>query len=65
LFTDNITLNGGVAPVRAYVEDLMADVLQGTLDPSPIFTKTVGLEGVPEGYRAMDERDAVKVMVKL
>jgi len=64
LFTDNITLNGGVAPVRAYAEELMADVLQGTLDPSPIFTKTVDLENVPEGYRAMDDRDAIKVMVK-
>jgi alcohol dehydrogenase len=40
-------------------------VVQGTLDPSPIFTKTVDLAGVPEGYRAMDEREAVKVMVKL
>ncbi|MFB6068885.1 MAG: zinc-dependent alcohol dehydrogenase family protein [Halobacterium sp.] len=64
LFSDNVTLNGGVAPVRKYAEDLMADVLQGTLDPSPIFTKTVDLEGVPEGYRAMDERDAIKVLVK-
>jgi alcohol dehydrogenase len=64
LFTDNITLNGGVAPVRAYADELMADVLQGTLDPSPIFTKTVNLENVPEGYRAMDDRDAIKVMVK-
>ncbi|MBX0325727.1 zinc-dependent alcohol dehydrogenase family protein [Halomicroarcula sp. F13] len=64
MFGDNITLSGGVAPVRAYAEDLMADVLQGTLDPSPIFTKTVDLDGVPEGYRAMDERDAIKVLVK-
>ena len=64
-FGDNITLAGGVAPVRAYVDDLLADVLQGTLDPSPIFTKTVDLDGVPEGYRAMDDRDAVKVMVKI
>ncbi|MFB6116942.1 zinc-dependent alcohol dehydrogenase family protein [Halosegnis sp.] len=64
-FGDNITLRGGVAPVRAYIEELMADVLQGTLDPSPVFTKTVDLEGVPEGYRAMDERDAVKVLVEL
>jgi len=63
-FSKNVTLNGGVAPVREYVEDLMDDVLQGTLDPSPIFTKTVDLDGVPEGYRAMDERDAVKVLVK-
>jgi len=64
LFTDNIALNGGVAPVRAYADELMADVLQGTLDPSPIFTKTVDLENVAEGYRAMDERDAIKVMVR-
>ncbi len=65
LFSDNITLQGGVAPVRAYAEELMADVLGGTLDPSPVFTKTVDLDGVPEGYRAMDERDAVKVLVRL
>ncbi len=65
LFRENRTLRGGVAPVRAYAEDLLADVLQGTLDPSPIFTKTVGLDGVPEGYRAMDEREAIKVLVSL
>lgn len=64
-FGDNISLRGGVAPVRAYAEELMADVLQGTLDPSPIFTKTVDLDGVPEGYRAMHEREAVKVLVEL
>ena len=64
LFTDNITLRGGVAPVRAYAEELMDDVLGGTLDPSPVFTKTVNLDGVPEGYRAMDEREAIKVLVR-
>ena len=64
LFSDNITLRGGVAPVRAYAEALMADVLGGTLDPSPIFTKTVDLDGVPEGYRAMDDREAIKVLVR-
>jgi len=65
LFVKNASFTGGPAPVRAYAEDLMADVLQGTLDPSPIFTKTVDLDGVPEGYEAMDEREAVKVMVKI
>ncbi|EMA49919.1 MULTISPECIES: zinc-dependent alcohol dehydrogenase family protein [Halococcus] len=65
MFGKNVSLQGGVAPVRAYVDELMADVLQGTLDPSPIFTETVDLDGVPEGYRMMDEREAVKVMVKL
>ncbi len=64
MFGNNVALNGGVAPVRAYAEELMADVLQGTLDPSPIFTETVGLDDVAEGYRAMDERNAVKVLVK-
>ncbi|SFS92769.1 zinc-dependent alcohol dehydrogenase family protein [Halostagnicola kamekurae] len=64
MFSDNISLRGGVAPVRDYAEELMADVCQGTLDPSPIFTKTVDLDGVPEGYRAMDDREAIKVLVK-
>ncbi|MFB6235534.1 MAG: zinc-dependent alcohol dehydrogenase family protein [Halopenitus sp.] len=64
MFSDNITLSGGVAPVRQYAEELMDDVLQGTLDPSPIFTKTVDLENVDDGYRAMDEREAIKVLVK-
>ena len=63
-FGDNVALRGGVAPVRAYAEELLADVLQGTLDPSPIFTKTVDLDGVPEGYQAMDNREVIKVMVK-
>jgi alcohol dehydrogenase len=65
MFGDNVTLAGGVAPVRAYAEDLMADVLQGTLDPSPIFTKTVDLEAIADGYRAMDEREAIKVLVEV
>jgi alcohol dehydrogenase len=65
LFFKNASFTGGPAAVRSYADELMADVLQGTLDPSPIFTKTVDLDGVPEGYQAMDEREAVKVMVKL
>lgn len=65
MFRNNLTLQGGVAPVRDYAEELMADILGGTLDPSPIFTKTVDLDGVPEGYEAMDQRDAIKVLVKM
>ncbi len=65
LFFKNASFTGGPAPVRNYADELMNDVLQGTLDPSPIFTKTVDLDGVPEGYQAMDNREAVKVMVKL
>ena len=62
-FGDNITLAGGVAPVRAYAEELLADVLGGTLDPAPVFDKTVSLEEIATGYEAMDERDAIKVLV--
>ncbi len=65
LFFKNASFRGGPAPVRAYMKELMDDVLEGTLDPSPVFDMTVDLDGVPEGYRAMDQREALKVMVKL
>lgn len=64
MFDRNIALRGGVAPVRAYIPELLPDVLDGTVDPSPVFDLTVGLDGVPEGYRAMDGRTALKVLVK-
>ncbi|MFD9972156.1 zinc-dependent alcohol dehydrogenase family protein [Streptomyces sp. NPDC059017] len=64
MFGRNIALRGGVAPVRAYIPELLPDVLDGTVDPSPVFDMTVGLDGVPEGYRAMDGRSALKVLVK-
>ena len=59
----NVRLIGGVAPVRAYIPDLLADVLAGRLDPSPVLDLTIGLDEVPEGYAAMDERRAIKVLV--
>lgn len=65
LFFNNLTLRGGPAPVRAYMEELMEDVLAGTLDPSPVFDLTVDLDGVPAGYAAMDRREALKVLVKV
>ncbi|MFJ9427829.1 zinc-dependent alcohol dehydrogenase family protein [Streptomyces sp. NPDC101249] len=63
MFDRNIALRGGVAPVRSYIPELLPDVLDGTVDPSPVFDLTVGLEDVPAGYRAMDERTALKVLV--
>ncbi|MEU8590653.1 zinc-dependent alcohol dehydrogenase family protein [Streptomyces sp. NPDC048664] len=63
MFDRNIALRGGVAPVHTYIPELMADILEGTIDPSPVFDRTVDLEGVPEGYKAMDERTALKVLV--
>ncbi|WP_435007823.1 zinc-dependent alcohol dehydrogenase family protein [Tundrisphaera lichenicola] len=63
MFRHNIALRGGVAPVRAYLPDLLDDVIAGRIDPSPVLDRTVKLEGVPEGYAAMDAREAIKVMV--
>ena len=64
LFGPNITLTGGPAPVRAYIDRLLPGVLDGTVDPGRVFDRTVSLEDVPEGYRAMDERTALKVIVE-
>lgn len=64
MFGRNIALRGGVAPVRIYVPELLPDILNGTIDPSPVFDLTVDLEGVPGGYKAMDERTALKVLVR-
>jgi len=64
MFGENIALRGGVAPVRAYIPELMADVLAGKLDASPVFDKSVRLDGVPGGYTAMDDRSAIKVLVR-
>lgn len=63
-FYNNITVGGGPAPVRAYIEELLPDVLDGRIEPGRVFDRVVGLDGVPDGYRAMNEREALKVMVK-
>ncbi|WP_199443771.1 zinc-dependent alcohol dehydrogenase family protein [Umezawaea beigongshangensis] len=64
LFGHNITLTGGPAPVRAYVEELLPAVLDGTVDPGRVFDLTVDLEQTPDGYRAMDQRDALKTLIR-
>ena len=64
LFGRNITLTGGPAPVRAYIEELLPEVLDGRIEPGRVFDRTVDLDGVPDGYRAMDARDALKVLVQ-
>jgi len=65
MFRDNVALRGGLAPVRAYISDLLPDVMAGTLDPSPVLDMTVDLDGVPEGYAAMSDRKALKVLVRI
>jgi threonine dehydrogenase-like Zn-dependent dehydrogenase len=62
-FYGNITIGGGPAPVRAYLDDLLPDVLEGRIDPGRVLDRAVDLDGVPDGYRAMADREAIKVMV--
>jgi threonine dehydrogenase-like Zn-dependent dehydrogenase len=60
----NITLTGGAAPARAYLEDLLPDVLDGRIEPGRVFDRTIGLDEVPDGYRAMAHREALKVLIR-
>ncbi len=64
LFGPNITLTGGPAPVRAYIERLLPDVLDGKVQPGRVFDRTIGLDEVPDGYRAMNSREALKVLIR-
>src|SRR5438876_4671800 len=62
-FYNNISVSGGPAPVRAYIEELLPDVLEGRIEPGRVFDRVVDLDGVPDGYRAMNERESIKVLV--
>ncbi|MEI8167169.1 MAG: zinc-binding dehydrogenase [Chloroflexales bacterium] len=63
-FFKNITIAGGPAPVRAYIEELLPDVLEGRIQPGRVFDRVTTLDGVPDGYRAMNDREAIKVMIQ-
>jgi len=62
-FGKNITLSRGPAPVRAYIEQLLPAVLNGTVNPSAVFDQTVQLEQTPKGYTAKAGRTVLKAMV--
>lgn len=64
MFRRNIGLAGGMAPVRRYLPDLLDRVLDGRIDPGRVFDLTLPLDDVAEGYRAMDERRAIKVLLR-
>ncbi len=63
-FYGNVSVGGGPAPVRAYIEALLPDILEGRIEPGRVFDRTIGLDEVPEGYRAMNQREALKIMVR-
>ncbi|MEU5592697.1 alcohol dehydrogenase catalytic domain-containing protein [Streptomyces sp. NPDC020298] len=64
LFGRNITLTGGPAPARAYIDELLPDILDGRIEPGHVFDRTVDLADVAEAYQAMDAREALKVLVR-
>jgi threonine dehydrogenase-like Zn-dependent dehydrogenase len=63
-FFGNVHIGGGPAPARAYIDELLPDILEGRIEPGKVFDRTVGLGEVPDGYRAMAGRDSIKVMVR-
>ena len=63
-FYDNILIGGGPAPVRAYIDELLPDILEGRIEPGRVFDRVASLDEVPDGYRAMNDRQSIKVMVK-
>lgn len=65
LFDNHVTLRGGAAPVRQYLPQLVADLTTGDIDPSPVLDLALPLAEVAEGYRAMDERRAIKTVLRV
>jgi hypothetical protein len=63
-FSKNLTIGGGPAPARAYIDELLPDILEGRIEPGRVFDREVDLDGVPDGYRAMNDRESIKVLVK-
>jgi threonine dehydrogenase-like Zn-dependent dehydrogenase len=64
MFGSNLNVAGGVAPARAYLPELLSDVLAGSLDPGRVFDLELPLDQVAEAYAAMDERRAIKVLLR-
>jgi len=64
LFSKNVGLAGGMAPVRRYLPHLLEQVTSGRIDPGKVFDRTLPLDDVAEGYRLMDQREAIKVLIE-
>jgi threonine dehydrogenase-like Zn-dependent dehydrogenase len=59
-FWNNVSVAGGPAPARAYIPDLLPDVLEGRIEPGRVFDRVVSLDEVPDGYRAMNDREVIR-----
>jgi threonine dehydrogenase-like Zn-dependent dehydrogenase len=62
-FWKNASIAGGPAPVRAYIEELLPDVLEGRIEPGRVFDRTGTLDEVPDGYQAMNDREVLKFQI--
>lgn len=65
LFFAHVHLHGGPAPARRYIPELIDLVWNGKIEPGKVFDLTLPLEEVAEGYRAMDERRAIKTLLRV
>lgn len=64
-FFRNVGWRGGPAPARLYIPELMPDVLDGRINPGRVFDFETDLDGAPEAYAAMDERRAIKSLIRV
>jgi threonine dehydrogenase-like Zn-dependent dehydrogenase len=64
MFLNNVGLRGGPALVRHYLPDLLVRVWNRRIDPGKVFDMVLPLAQVAEGYRAMDERRTIKVLLR-
>jgi threonine dehydrogenase-like Zn-dependent dehydrogenase len=64
-FWKNVSVDGGPAPARAYIDQLLPDVLEGRIEPGRVFDRVGTLADVPDGYRAMNDRESIKFLIEL
>jgi threonine dehydrogenase-like Zn-dependent dehydrogenase len=62
-FWKNVSIGGGPAPARAYIEELLPDVLEGRIEPGRVFDRSGQLDEVPDGYRLMNDREVLKFQI--
>jgi threonine dehydrogenase-like Zn-dependent dehydrogenase len=65
MFRRTVGVRGGGAPVRVYLPELLDDVLEGRIDPGRVLDHETDLDGIGEAYAAMDERRAIKSLVRV
>lgn len=63
-FWKNVSVGGGTSPARAYIDELLPDVLGGMIEPGRVFDRVTNLDGVPDGDRAMNDREVIKVLIE-